>query len=103
MESAAATANRATVSVAAHHFARRLHCHQHHVVDGATEIRVTMNDVESCRQNDRHGPLTDLAVIKVSGLTSRTSHGATRQASSWPDLARLRKPVRLRFTVTRGM
>ncbi|MGA7366913.1 MAG: Do family serine endopeptidase [Candidatus Sulfotelmatobacter sp.] len=76
-----------------------------HVVDGATDIRVTMSnrDVFSAKLIGTD-PLTDLAVIKINGTNL--------PSVPWGDSAKLRpgqtvlafgNPYGLQFTVTRGI
>jgi len=76
-----------------------------HVVEDATEIRVTMNDRESYTARlVGTDPLTDLAVIKING--------ANLPSVPWGDSTQLRpgqtvlafgNPFGFRFTVTRGI
>lgn len=76
-----------------------------HVVDGATDIRVTMSNREVLAAKViGTDPLTDLAVIKVSGTNL--------PSVPWGDSAKLRpgqtvlafgNPYGYRFTVTRGI
>jgi serine protease Do len=76
-----------------------------HVVEGATDIRVTMNSRQTYKASViGTDPLTDLAVIKISG--------SDFPSVPWGDSTALRpgqtvlafgNPFGLRFTVTRGI
>lgn len=76
-----------------------------HVVEGATEIQVTMNDRKTYKANVvGTDPLTDLAVIKING--------SEFPSVPWGDSTSLRpgqtvlafgNPFGFRFTVTRGI
>ena len=68
-----------------------------HVVDGATDIKVTLSDrrILSAKLIGTD-PLTDLAVIKIEGSNlPNIPLGDSTAASPRPDRARLRQPVRL--------
>ena len=76
-----------------------------HVVDGATEIQVTMNDRKTYKANVvGTDPLTDLAVIKIngSGLPSVPWGDSTVLRPGQSVLA-FGNPFGFRFTVTRGI
>src|SRR5882762_3140257 len=76
-----------------------------HVVDGATEIRVTMNDRRILPAKlIGTDPLTDLAVIKVSAndLPNMAWGDSTKLRAGQTVLA-FGNPFGLRFTVTRGI
>src|ERR1700682_5311743 len=76
-----------------------------HVVDGATEIRVTMNDRRVLPAKlIGTDPLTDLAVIKVSATDlPNVAWGGSTQLRAGQTLLAFGTPSGLRFTVTRGM
>ena len=76
-----------------------------HVVEGATEIKVTMQDRESYTAKlIGTDPLTDLAVIKISGsdLPSVPWGDSTALHPGQTVLA-FGNPFGFRFTVTRGI
>ena len=76
-----------------------------HVVEGATEIRVTMNDRRILPAKlIGTDPLTDLAVIKV-GATDlpNVAWGDSTQLHPGQTVLAFGNPFGLRFTVTRGI
>jgi serine protease Do len=76
-----------------------------HVVDGATEIRVTMNDrrILPAKLIGRD-PLTDLAVIKVSATElPNVAWGDSTKLRAGQTVLAFGNPFGLRFTVTRGI
>ena len=68
-----------------------------HVVDGATDVRVTMSDRRILPAKVvGTDPLTDLAVIKVDGQESaQRALGRLHQAASGTDRSGIRQPVRI--------
>jgi len=76
-----------------------------HVVDGATEIRVTMNDRRILPAKlIGTDPLTDLAVIKVSATElPNVAWGDSTKLRAGQTVLAFGNPFGLRFTVTRGI
>jgi len=76
-----------------------------HVVDGATDIRVTMNDRRILPAKlIGTDPLTDLAVLKVSANDlPNVSWGDSTQLHPGQTVLAFGNPFGLRFTVTRGI
>ncbi len=76
-----------------------------HVVDGATEIRVTMSDRRILPAKlIGVDPLTDLAVIKVSATDlPNIAWGDSMQLHPGQTVLAFGNPFGLRFTVTRGI
>jgi len=75
-----------------------------HVVDGATEIRVTMNDRRILPAKlIGTDPLTDLAVIKVSATElPNVAWGDSTKLRAGQTVLAFGNPFGLRFTVTRA-
>lgn len=76
-----------------------------HVVDGATDIRVTFSDrrVMTAKLIGRD-PVTDLAVIKVNGSNLTTvPWGDSTQLHPGQSVLAFGNPLGLRFSVTRGI
>ena len=76
-----------------------------HVVDGATDIRVTFSDrrVMPAKLIGRD-PLTDLAVIKVNGSNlAAVPWGDSTQLHPGQSVLAFGNPLGLRFSVTRGI
>jgi len=76
-----------------------------HVIDGATEIRVTMNDRRILPAKlIGTDPLTDLAVIKVSATElPNVAWGDSMKLRAGQTVLAFGNPFGLRFTVTRGI
>jgi serine protease Do len=76
-----------------------------HVVDSATDVRVTMSDRRILPAKVvGTDPLTDLAVIKVEGHDlPNVPLGRFHEAASRSDRPGFRQPFGFRFTVTRGI
>ena len=76
-----------------------------HVVDGATEIRVTMNDRKTYTAKlIGTDPLTDLAVIKVNGNDfPSVPWGNSTELRPGQTVLAFGNPFGFRFTVTRGI
>jgi serine protease Do len=76
-----------------------------HVVDGATEIRVTMNDRKTYTAKlIGTDPLTDLAVIKVNGNDfPSVPWGSSTELRPGQTVLAFGNPFGFRFTVTRGI
>jgi serine protease Do len=76
-----------------------------HVVDGATDIRVTMSDrrIMSAKLIGRD-PLTDLAVIKINGSNlPSVPFGDSTKLHPGQSVLAFGNPYGFRFTVTRGI
>ena len=76
-----------------------------HVVDGATEIRVTMNDRKAYTAKlIGTDPLTDLAVIKINGNDfPSVPWGSSTELKPGQTVLAFGNPFGFRFTVTRGI
>src|SRR5438270_526440 len=76
-----------------------------HVIDGATDIRVTMSDrrIMSAKLIGRD-PLTDLAVIKINGTNlPSVPFGDSTKLHPGQSVLAFGNPYGFRFTVTRGI
>src|SRR5438445_10584209 len=76
-----------------------------HVVDGATDVRVTMSDRRILAAKVvGTDPLTDLAVIKVDGHDlPNAPWGDSTALHLWQTVLAFGNPFGFRFTVTRGI